>query len=59
MNKDQTNAKRVPIPLSADEIGTLQRLATHENRSVAAMAGIIYRKGLEKYNRPTKSRDNR
>lgn len=45
--------------MSADEIGTLQQLALRESRSVAAMAGIIYRKGLEKYSRPTKSRDNR
>ena len=41
--------------MSADEIGILQQLAMHERRSIAAMAGIIYRAGLEHYKRPTKA----
>ena len=52
---DQSAAKRVPITMSADEIGILQQLAMHEQRSIAAMAGIIYRAGLVHYKRPTKA----
>jgi hypothetical protein len=58
-NTIQSAAKRVPIALSADEIGVLQLLATHEQRSVANMAGIIYREGLKQYseqNRTTRAR---
>jgi hypothetical protein len=58
-NTDRTTAKRVPITMSADEIGALQQLALHEQRSVAAMAGIIYRAGLEHYKQPTKARKRR
>jgi hypothetical protein len=58
-NTERTAAKRVPISMSADEIGTLQQLAVHEQRSVAAMARIIYRAGLEYYKRPTKARAQR
>ena len=58
-NTDRTTAKRVPIAMSADEIGTLQQLALHEQRSVAAMAGIIYRAGLEQYKLPIKTRTRR
>jgi len=58
-NTVQPTAKRVPIALSADEISALERLATHEQRSVANMAGIIYREGLKQYseqNRKTRAR---
>jgi len=58
-NTSQPTAKRVPIALSADEIGALELLATHEQRSVANMAGIIYREGLKLYgqqNRTTPAR---
>ena len=58
-NTVQPTAKRVPIALSADEISALERLATHEQRSVANMAGIIYREGLKLYgqqNRTTPAR---
>ncbi|CAE6856310.1 hypothetical protein R70211_00183 [Paraburkholderia domus] len=55
----QSTAKRVPITMNADEIGTLEKLAQHEQRSVAAMAGIIYRAGLEQYGRKTKTRARR
>ena len=58
-NTDQTTAKRVPIAMSADEMDTLQQLALHEQRSVAAMARIIYRAGLNHYKLPTKARKQR
>ncbi len=45
--------------MNADEIGILQQLALHEQRSVAAMAGIIYRAGLEHYREQIKARRRR
>jgi hypothetical protein len=55
-NTEQATAKRVPIPLSADEIDALQRLAKQDQRSEAQMARIIYLAGLEQYARAIKRR---
>lgn len=52
-------AKRVPIPLSAEEIGNLQTLARQDQRSEAQMARIIYLAGLEQYERAMKRRGGR
>jgi hypothetical protein len=49
-------AKRVPIAMNADEIGALKQLAVREQRSVSAMAGIIYRAGLKNYNLLSRAR---
>jgi hypothetical protein len=54
-NTAQPTAKRVPIALSADEISALELLATHEQRSVANMAGIIYREGLKQYSEQSRT----
>ncbi|BCB23183.1 Arc-like repressor [Burkholderia phage FLC5] len=56
MNTQQSTAKRVPIPLSAEEIDALQRLAKQDQRSEAQMARIIYLAGLEQYARVIKKR---
>lgn len=47
----RSTAKRVPIPLSAEEIDELQRLAEQDQRSEAQMARIIYLTGLKQYAR--------
>ncbi|WP_081071340.1 hypothetical protein [Burkholderia vietnamiensis] len=49
MTSRNSSAKRVPIPLSAEQIDNLQRLAKQEQRSEAQMARIIYLVGLEQY----------
>jgi len=54
-NTAPPTAKRVPIALSADEISALELLATHEQRSVANMAGIIYREGLKQYSEQSRT----
>ena len=59
INSNQPNAKRVPIPMSGDEIGTLQALAKENARSAASMARIIYLEGLKAYASNHKKRDRR
>ncbi|MBR8055647.1 hypothetical protein [Burkholderia vietnamiensis] len=54
MNAQRSNAKRVPIPLNAEEIDKLQRLAKQDQRSEAQMARIIYLAGLKQFPLNTK-----
>ena len=46
-SKQQTT--RQPIPLSSAEEESLRQYAESEKRSKSAMAGIIYRMGVETY----------
>jgi hypothetical protein len=55
-NANKTIAKRVPIPMSADEVDALKHLAAKDSRSEAAMARIIYLEGLKQYESTSKSR---
>jgi hypothetical protein len=55
--KKAAMAKRVPIPLSGEEIADLQTLARQDERSEAQMARIIYLAGLEQYLRAAKLRN--
>jgi hypothetical protein len=48
--------KRVPIPMSADEIDALQQLAKADSRKLASMARIIYLEGLKQYELHAKQR---
>ena len=58
-NATRSTTKRVPIPMSADEIDTLQQLAERDQRSAASMARIIYLAGLEQYATRNKARGRR
>jgi hypothetical protein len=57
--RQMPQAKRVPIPLSAEEIDKLQTLAKQDQRSEAQMARIIYLAGLEQYARAAKKRSGK
>ncbi|BDD79948.1 hypothetical protein [Burkholderia phage FLC10] len=54
-SNERSTAKRVPIPLSAEEIDELQRLAENDQRSEAQMARIIYLAGLKQIARATRN----
>lgn len=48
--------KRVPIPMSAEEIEALQQIAKADSRKLSSMARIIYLEGLKQYELAAKRR---
>jgi len=56
LTTSQPTGKRVPIPMSAEEIESLQQIAKADSRKLSSMARIIYLEGLKQYELAAKRR---